>query len=127
MWFGFAVEKHFHWAQLAIYGARMVTSITYVYVTLRYLLSIPSPHIRLVVFGSCRFSFVVDSYPKLAKEVVTIMNMFRVLPSFVALFYNQRLNRAVGYSLTFGIEATITGVFGLGDLGVLVVVGGKLR
>ena len=58
--------------------------------------------------------------------MVTIMNVFRVVSS-VILFCNQRLNRAVGYSLAFGIQAIITGVFGLGGFGILVVVGGKLR
>lgn len=55
------------------------------------------------------------------------MNMFRVISSFVVLFYNQRLNKAVGYDLAFGIEAIITGVFGLGGVGLLAAVGGKLR
>jgi len=75
----------------------------------------------------CRFSYVVDCYPKSAKEVVTIMNIFRVLSSFVVLFYNQRLNHAVGYDVAFGIESIVTAVFGLGGLGVLVAVGGKFR
>ena len=128
MWFGFAVEKHLHWAQLAVasglaaYGAQMVTSITYVHV-----LSIFGSYIHRVVFGFGRFSYVVDCYPKSAKEVVTIMNMFRVISSFVVLFYNQRLNKAVGYDLAFGIEAIVTGVFGLGGIGLLTAIGGKLR
>lgn len=74
-----------------------------------------------------RFSYVVDCYPKSAKEVVTVMNIFRVLSSFVVLFYNQRLDEATGYGLAFGIEAIISAVFGLGGLGVLVAVGGKFR
>ena len=91
----------------------------------------PSTHIltrfRLRNFWSCRFSYVVDCYPKSAKEVVTIMNLFRVISSFVVLFYNQRLDKAVGYDLAFGIEAIISAMFGLGGLGVLVAVGGKFR
>lgn len=55
------------------------------------------------------------------------MNMFRVISSFVVLFYNQRLNKAVGYDLAFGIEAIVTGVFGLGGIGLLTAIGGKLR
>ena len=55
------------------------------------------------------------------------MNLFRVLSSFVVLFYNQRLNNAVGYDLAYGIESIVTAVFGLGGLGVLVSVGGKFR
>ena len=55
------------------------------------------------------------------------MNFFRVLSTFVVLFYNGRLDKAVGYDLAFGIEAIITAVFGLGGLGVLVAVGGKFR
>jgi len=107
LWFGFGVEKHLHWAHLAVssgvaaYGVQMVTSIL--------------------------FSYVVDCYPKSAKEVVTLMNLFRVLSSFVVLFYNQRLDKAVGYSLAFGIEAIISGVFGLGGIAILVAVGGKFR
>jgi len=107
LWFGFGVKKHLHWAHLAVatgvaaYGAQMVTSIT--------------------------FSYIVDCYPKSAKEVVTIMNLFRVLSTFVVLFYNQRLNKAVGYDLAFGIEAIITAVFGLGGIGILIAVGGKFR
>lgn len=75
----------------------------------------------------CRFSYVVDCHPKSAKEVVTIMNLFRVLSSFVVLFYNQRLDAAVGYDVAFGIEAIISAVFGLGGLGVLLAIGGKFR
>ena len=55
------------------------------------------------------------------------MNFFRVLSSFVVLFYNQRLDKAVGYDLAFGIETIISAVFGLGGLGILMAVGGKLR
>ena len=55
------------------------------------------------------------------------MNLFRVLSSFVVLFYNQPLNGAVGYGLAFGIESIITAVFGLGGFGVLAAVGGKFR
>ena len=55
------------------------------------------------------------------------MNLFRVLSSFVVLFYNQRLDSAVGYDLSFGIQAIVTAVFGLGGIGVLVAVGGKFR
>ena len=55
------------------------------------------------------------------------MNVFRVLSSFVILFYNQRLNHAVGYDVAFAIESIVTAVFGLGGLGVLVAVGGKFR
>lgn len=55
------------------------------------------------------------------------MNVFRVLSSFVVLFYNQRLDEATGYGLAFGIEAILSALFGLGGLGVLVAVGGKFR
>jgi len=55
------------------------------------------------------------------------MNFFRVLSTFVVLFYNQRLNKAVGYDLAFGIEAIVSAVFGLGGIGILVAVGGKFR
>jgi len=55
------------------------------------------------------------------------MNVFRVLSSFVVLFYNQRLNHVVGYDVAFGIESIVTAVFGLGGLGVLAAVGGKFR
>lgn len=55
------------------------------------------------------------------------MNLFRVLSSFVVLFYNQRLNADVGYSLAFGVETIITAVFGLGGIGTLIAVGGKFR
>lgn len=55
------------------------------------------------------------------------MNLFRVLSSFVVLFYNQRLDAAVGYSLAFGIEAIVSAVFGLGGIAVLVAIGGKFR
>ena len=75
----------------------------------------------------CRISYVVDCYPKSAKEVVAWTSFFRVLSSFVVLFYNQRLNDAIGYGLAFGIESIVTAVFGLGGFGVLVAVGGKFR
>ena len=75
----------------------------------------------------CRFSYVVDCYPKSAKEVVTIMNMFRAISSFVVLFYNQRLNDAVGYKLSFGIESILPAVFGLGGIGLLMAIGGRFR
>ncbi|KAF9777294.1 major facilitator superfamily domain-containing protein [Thelephora terrestris] len=107
LWFGFGVEKHLHWAHLAVasglgaYGTQMVTSII--------------------------FSYIVDCWPKSAKEVVTIMNLFRVISSFVVLFYNQRLNKAVGYGLAFGIEAIVSAVFGLGGIVVLIAFGGKFR
>ena len=55
------------------------------------------------------------------------MNLFRVLSTFVVLFYNQRLNKAVGYDLAFGIEAIVSAVFGLGGIGILVAIGGKFR
>jgi len=55
------------------------------------------------------------------------MNFFRVLSSFVVLFYNQRLNKAVGYDLAFGIEAIISAAFGLGGLTVLIAIGGRFR
>jgi len=55
------------------------------------------------------------------------MGLFRVFSAFVVLFYNQRLNRAVGYDLAFGIEVIITSVFSLGGLGILIGIGGKFR
>jgi hypothetical protein len=55
-----------------------------------------------------------------------IMNFFRVISS-VILFYNQRLNTAVGYSFAFGIEAVVSAVFGLGGIGILIAFGGKFR
>ena len=55
------------------------------------------------------------------------MNFFRVLSTFVVLFYNQQLNRAVGYNLAFGIEAIVSAVFGLGGIVTLMAVGGKFR
>ena len=58
---------------------------------------------------------------------MTIMNLFRVLSSFVVLFYNQRLNKTVGYGLAFGIEAIVSTVFGLGGIAVLIAFGGKFR
>ena len=103
----------------------MVTSITYVSLILfpeRIYSSSPRNF-----YAPLSFSYIVDCYPKSAKEVVTILNLFRVLSSFVVLFYNQRLNKAVGYGLAFGIEAIVSAVFGLGGIGVLVAVGGKFR
>lgn len=73
------------------------------------------------------FSYVVDCYPKSAKEVATIMNFFRVLSSFCVLFYNQRLDKTVGYGLAFGIEAIVTALFGLGGIGILIAFGGNFR
>ena len=103
----------------------MVTSITYV---CRLSIFSAYTHPLLCDFDtSCRFTYVVDCYPKSAKEVITIMNLFRVLSSFVVLFYNQRLNADVGYSLAFGVETIITAVFGLGGIGTLIAVGGKFR
>ena len=54
------------------------------------------------------------------------MNLFRVFSSFV-LFYNQRLDEAVGYDLAFGIEATVSAVFAPGGIVTLMAVGGKFR
>jgi len=55
------------------------------------------------------------------------MNVFHILSSFVVLFYNQRLNYAIGYDVTFAIKSIVTAVFGLGGLGILVAVGEKFR
>jgi hypothetical protein len=55
------------------------------------------------------------------------MNLFRVISSFVVLFYNQRLNNAVGYGLAFGIEAIVSALFGLGGIVILIAFGGKFR
>lgn len=55
------------------------------------------------------------------------MNFFRVISSFVVLFYNQRLNDAIGYERAFGFEAGVSAMFGFGGIGLLMAFGGKFR
>jgi hypothetical protein len=55
------------------------------------------------------------------------MNFFRVTSSFSVLFYNQRLNKTVGYGLAFGIQAIASTVFGFGGIGILLAFGGQFR
>jgi len=107
LWFGMSVEMHLHWAHpaaatgLAALGVQTLTSIC--------------------------FSYVIDCYPKTAKEVATVMNIFRVLSSFCVLFYNTQLNGKVGYAWSYFIQSFVTAYFGFGGLILLVVMGGRWR
>jgi hypothetical protein len=47
--------------------------------------------------------------------------------SFFVLFYNHRLNKAVGYGLAFRIQAIASTVFGFGGIGILLAFGGNFR
>jgi len=106
VWFGVGIEMHLHWANLAVatgiaaFGVQISTSVC--------------------------FSYTIDCYSWNAKEIATVMNLFRVFSTFVVLFYNVRLNAVVGYAWSFGIQSIISAVFGLGGLGVLVIRGGRI-
>jgi hypothetical protein len=55
------------------------------------------------------------------------MNIFRVLSSFVVLFYNQPLIESVGYGWGFGVQCFVVIFFSVGGLTILHVFGDRLR
>ncbi|KAH7886720.1 major facilitator superfamily domain-containing protein [Phlebopus sp. FC_14] len=107
LWFGLSADRRDHWALLAVgsgvnaCGVQMVTSVC--------------------------FSYCVDCYPKAAKEVATVLNLFRALGSFVVLFYNQQLVANLGDGWGFGLQCFMTAFFSFGGFGLLGIFGERIR
>ncbi|KAF8839238.1 MFS general substrate transporter [Paxillus ammoniavirescens] len=107
LWFGIAAERHDHWAVLAVgsgvtaCGVQIMTSVCY--------------------------SYIVDCYPSSAKEVATVVNLFRALGSFIVLFYNQQLVSSLGDGWGFGVQCFMIAFFSFGGLGILSFYGRRIR
>ncbi|KIJ19627.1 hypothetical protein PAXINDRAFT_166729 [Paxillus involutus ATCC 200175] len=107
LWFGVAADRNDHWAVLAVgtgvaaCGVQITTSVCY--------------------------SYIVDCYPSCAKEVATVINLFRSLGSFIVLFYNQPLVSELGDGWGFGVQCFMIALFSFGSLCILSFYGRRIR
>ncbi|KAF9221173.1 MFS general substrate transporter [Gyrodon lividus] len=107
LWFGIAADRHDHWAVLAVGSGVAACGIQ--------------------VATSVCFSYIVDCYPASAKEVATVVNLFRSLGSFIVLFYNQQLVSTLGDGGGFGVQCVMIAFFSFGCLGILSLYGWRIR
>ncbi|KIJ62497.1 hypothetical protein HYDPIDRAFT_30454 [Hydnomerulius pinastri MD-312] len=107
LWFGLTAERHDHWAILAVGSGVAACGVQ--------------------IVASVCYSYIVDCYPESAKEVATVMNLFRSLGSFIVLFYNQQMNDTLGEGWGFGLQCFMVAFFSFGGLGIISFYGQRIR
>lgn len=71
-------------------------------------------------------AYLLDSYPNASSEVAGFLNFARTIGGFSVGYFQAPWGEAVGYGLSFGIQAIIIGV-AMCIIAVLQIWGGKLR
>ncbi|KAK9380336.1 major facilitator superfamily domain-containing protein [Kockiozyma suomiensis] len=103
---GFALEKHWHWAALAVGWGMFVFGVMINTVAL--------------------LAYLLDCYPEASGEIAANVNMGRTIGGFIISYFQVEWAQKSGADMSFGIQAAISAAV-FGAIVVLQIYGRSLR